>query len=98
MMSGVVNPIAERVTPEHITDIIAGARHDTDLDYSDRKHSRLVAVLFGSFLLTLVAVLAIVLVLLDSESLLREILLGVGLFSGGFGGGYGVSTLRRQRS
>ena len=95
MMGGVVNPIAERVTSQHITDIIGFADRDSEREFSDRKYSRNTSVLFSGFVLLVVVGLIFGLVLLASEELLRYVLIGVGSFMGGLGSGVGLSALRK---
>ena len=95
MMSGVINPIAERVTSEHITEVIAFANRDSEREYDDRKHSRTLAYAFGVFVLLLIVGLIFGLVLLASEELLRYVLIGVGSFIGGLGSGVGLTALRK---
>ena len=90
------NPIASKVTEQHITDIIASSSRETDHEYSDRKHSRLISVLFVGFAILVLAAVSIVLALLGMTELLIEIIKSLGLIAGGFGGGYGFYAFRNR--
>lgn len=41
-LGNIVNPIASRVTPQHITDLIGITRREVELGYSDKRHNRIV--------------------------------------------------------
>lgn len=41
-LGNIVNPIASRVTSQHITDLISITRREVNLEYSDRRHNRTV--------------------------------------------------------
>lgn len=79
------NPIASKVTEQHITDIIASSSRETDHEYSDRKHSRLISVLFAGFAILALVALSIVLALQGMTELLLEIIKALGFFAGGYG-------------
>ncbi len=96
MLGSMVNPIASHITPQHITDIINNAGRELDHDYGDRKHSRLVWVFFAAFAIAVLLALSITLTLSGMGDLLLDIFKGIAIFAGGFGGGYGVSALRRR--
>ena len=93
MGMGIGNPITQKITPEHITDVIALKGREVDLEYGDRRHSRLVAsVAIGFFLVVFGAFLAYI----KSNDLLLELIKIGAVLSGGFGGGYGVAYWRRR--
>jgi hypothetical protein len=96
MLGSMVNPIASRITPQHITDTISITGRELDHDYADRKHSRLVWVFFAAFAIAVLLALSITLTLSGMGDLLLDIFKGIAIFAGGFGGGYGVSALRRR--
>ena len=96
MMRGAANPLMERLTSDHITEIIAHIGRQSDRAYSDRKHSRLVGVFFVSFVIIVIVAVSLILVVMNETDLLRDILLGIGFFAGGFGSGYGISWYQRQ--
>jgi len=90
------NPIAQKVTSDHITQIIGSRVRETELEYADRKHSRghsVVAFLVGA---TLLVILIIALALLNHSDLVDEILKLGAVLLGGFGGGYGYSEWRHS--
>ncbi len=96
MLGSMVNPIAAHITPQHIADVISITGRELDHDYRDRKHSRLVWVFFAAFAIAVLLALSITLTLSGMGDLLLDIFKGIAIFAGGFGGGYGVSTLRRR--
>ncbi len=96
MTVGMGNPIAAKITPEHITDIISLSSRTADLDYGDRRHSRMViSVVVGFALVILVAFGAFLAFMKSNELLVELIKIGAAL-AGGFGGGYGVASWRRR--
>lgn len=98
MMGGVINPIAESMTPENLSELIAFTDRDSGREYDDRKHSRISTFLFGAFVLLLIVGLIFGLLLLASENLVRYVLVGVGGFIGGLGSGLGVAMFRGRPS
>ena len=67
-----------------------------DNEYQDRKHSREVWAWFGIGVMIAILLLSLILVLNSQGNLLLEIVKALGIFAGGFGGGYGFSALRRR--
>ncbi len=96
MSMGMSHPIASKVTPEHITDIIASSNREIDHEYSDRRHSRITLVLFGGFLIVALVIRIISLAFLGMKDLLIEIFKYLGPFIGGLGGGYGFYAFRNR--
>ena len=95
-MGGIMNPIASKVTPQHITDMIALSGRESDHDFEDRKHSRLTLTLFAVFGIIALLVLIIVLAFQGMTELLFEIIKVIVIGAGGFSGGYGYSFFRRR--
>lgn len=91
MVGSAANPLLERITSDHITEIIAHRGRQSDRAYSDRKHSRLVSVFFAVFVIAMFVGLCVTLLLLDATDLLRDLLIGLGIF----GGGYGLGRFQR---
>ena len=96
MSMGMANPIASKVTSEHITDIIASSNREIDHEFSDRRHSRITLALSGGFVLIVLVVLVVTLAFLGMKDLLIEIFKYLGPFIGGLGGGYGFSAFRNR--
>ncbi|NCA85043.1 MAG: hypothetical protein EOM83_05635 [Clostridia bacterium] len=79
------NPIAEKITPEHISQIIARSDDQDKRDRDERKGERnynlllvVIALLFTAFL---------IIFLQNNEDLLVKIVIGIISFIGGFGFG-----------
>ncbi len=96
MGMGIGNPITQKITPEHITDVIALTGREVDLEYGDRRHSRLVASVAIGFFLVVLVVFGAFLAYIKSNDLLLELIKIGAVLSGGFGGGYGVAYWRRR--
>ena len=90
-----VNPIAEKVTAQHITDVIGLSGRRLDREFEDRKHSRMVFVLFAAFAVAILVGFSIFLAVQGMTDLLQEVIKGLVIFGGGFGAGYGFSAFRR---
>jgi hypothetical protein len=91
------NPIAQKITPDHITQIITAQAQDSQASYADRKDSRRVVgglLGLGSCLATIVIV---VLALNNNTETLNEMVKVLAIFVGGAGSGYGISEFRRSR-
>ncbi len=96
MLGSMVNPIAARVTEQHITDIIGIRGREIDHDYGDRKIGRFVwAGLVAFAVLALISII-VILAVLEMADLLREIMFALAGLVGGFGAGYGYSSSRRR--
>ena len=79
-LTGPANPIANKVTASHISDIISLSRQELDHDYNDRKHSRLViAVSLGSFLVIIVIFGGFLAFLRQNDLLLEMLKVGAAL-------------------
>lgn len=85
-LGSIVNPIASRVTSQHITDLIGITRREVDLEYSDRKHNRIVwatIIVIGVLCITAIAIVLIYNGLLDflleALRLVAPIIGGVGI-------------------
>jgi hypothetical protein len=91
------NPIAQKLTPEHITQIIDATARDSQAEYDDRKHAR--PFLYGllAFVSLLAAIVIIVLALEDKTDTLNEVIKLIAVFAGGAGSGFGFAEYRRTR-
>lgn len=95
MISGVMrrsNPIAEKITPEHISQIISKSDDQDKRDRQERKGERnynllliVIALLFIGFLIVF---------LQTNEDLLIKIVIGIISFVGGFG--FGQSRRKKE--
>jgi hypothetical protein len=92
----VPNPIARKVTSEHLTDLIRNQGRETELDYADRKYARRYAAIVGTIAAVFFLALVFGLAWTGHEALVADIVkVSVGLL-GGFGGGYGYARWRRD--
>lgn len=95
MLGNIVNPVASRITAQHITDIISITGRQSEREHDDRKESRRL-----SFVLIIVAILAVVgivvfLTIYKEGGLLGYILSGIGGLIAGAFGGYGYANRPR---
>ena len=93
---GMANPIAQKITPEHITDVIGLSGREVDLEYGDRRHSRLVTSTVAIALLVVLVVFGAFLVYLEATDLFFDVVTFGAAFVGGFGGGVGFANWRRR--
>jgi hypothetical protein len=91
------NPLAQKVTSEHIGQFIQTQADETKLRHDDRKDSR--RFIFYGFLAASVfsSVLILTLAITNHGDILVELAKAGVLLTGGFGGGYGFSEWRRSR-
>ena len=91
VMGGAINPLADRITSEHITDAINFMENESRRAAEDARHSRWMTFALILFLVIAGMAFVVVMVSLDETDLVRDIIpiaaaLGVG-FLGGFGFG-----------
>lgn len=93
----VPNPIAEKITSDHITQLITARNQDAEREHVDRKDTRRWAtVLIG--LCVVVGVGMVVFLVTAGQVDLADRLMERGiLLGGGVGIGYGISEWRRRR-
>lgn len=102
-MSSMTNPIHQKMTPEHISQVLdLAAKHDEreydlhkksqDNDFADRKADR--AYCFGAFAIMFILVVTILWLFKDKTEVLIPSLTGVGGLAGGFLGGWGFGQKR----
>ena len=90
------NPIAEKMTPEHISEIISSRRAETSRDYEDKKHARLSLVWFLVFVVTVGCILTVALILSGHDNFAVQVLDKALFTASGFGAGFGVAEWRRR--
>ena len=91
------NPIATKITSEHVSEIIKARNREVELDYGDRKHRRRFSTGWLILGAAVVVSLVVFLTLTDQPSLVGDLMqYGIG-FIGGIGAGIGYSEIRRRR-
>ena len=90
------NPIAARVTSEHVSDMISLRAEETRLEYEDRRHSRLILTGFVVFIILVLVGFAVFLAVRQKDALLTDLLTKVIIGLGGLGAGWGISHYRRR--
>jgi hypothetical protein len=88
------NPIASKLTSEHVTQIIGFIGKQTDKECEERREVRKYNF-FGYFLVGLVALLLVLWYAVRTNQ--RELLIGVAIALMSFIGGYGIGMSRRGR-
>ncbi|MBI4282600.1 MAG: hypothetical protein HY672_03835 [Chloroflexi bacterium] len=91
------NPVLQRLTPQHISDLISLSSKEADLEFKDRHRSRLTLSLMVGFLVVVFVAFAIVLAYRNLSDLLQELLKDAALIIGGAGTGFGYGSWRRRR-
>ncbi|NCU32960.1 MAG: hypothetical protein EOM23_08535 [Candidatus Moranbacteria bacterium] len=95
MISGVMkrsNPIADKITPEHITQIISKSDDQDKRDREERKGERYYNLLL--IVIALVFIGFLIVFLQTNEDLLIKIVIGIISFVGGFG--FGQSRKKKE--
>jgi len=93
----VPNPLASKVTSEHISEFIKLHSRGLELDHDDSKDSRKHTSRIVLTTICLSTVIILALAISGKTDILLE-LIKAGIFvSGGFGGGYGYSEWRRRK-
>ena len=93
-MGPMIHPLADKITPEHITSMIGNSHEESAMESSDSRHARTSYLLFAVGIISLLGILVVILVLLEESPLVQGLLclLG-GLAAGGFGG-YGIGRVQ----
>ncbi len=91
-----VNPIAEKIEPDHITTIIKNADEDSNREYSDRKSVRRYTVAYLSIGLVAFGLLTYFLVNKDANIYFDAIKI-IAAVLGGFGGGFGLGYYKSKK-
>jgi hypothetical protein len=91
MTRGPVNPLFEKMKPEHISQFLEILDKDSERDYKDTVSNR--RFLFAAFCIAILLFifLTIFFMIINQASLLTQILTIAIALAGGFGGGYGFS-------
>ncbi len=95
MVSGVLrrsNPIADKITPEHITQIISKSDDQDKRDRIERKGERNYNLLL--IIISLVFIGFLIVFLQSNEDLLVKIVIGIVSFLGGYG--FGQSRKKKE--
>ena len=95
MAVGSVNPIAQKITSEHITGLIGLIGQDHKAELADRKDKRRVYAIVGVLVLGAIVGFATLLVVKEKNDLLGEVIKLTAIGVGSFAGGYGFGRIRR---
>lgn len=94
MAVGSVNPIAQKITPEHISGLIELAAKDNDNELADRRDTRRIFAGVGIVGLLAIVGFASLLAVKQNNDLLIEVIKLGGIGVGAFLGGYGIGRAR----
>jgi hypothetical protein len=90
------NPIASKVTSEHITQVLNARDRATELEFKDRQHSRKWTALITGGVVVAALILILWLGLTGHDALVSDLMkIGVGAVVGA-GGGYGLGRAHRS--
>lgn len=92
------NPLHQKITSDHISEIISLKRETTSQGYSDRREARRILAVIGVVFLLVCVGFAVLLVIREQNELMLELLKALGLFLGGFGVGWGLQSFRQRNS
>lgn len=92
------NPLHQKITSDHISEIISLKRETTHQGYSDRREARRILAVIAVVFLLVVVGFAVLLVIREQNELMLELLKALGLFLGGFGVGWGLQSFRQRNS
>jgi hypothetical protein len=95
MAVGSVNPIAQKITPEHISGLIELAGKDNDNELADRRDTRRIYAVVGIVGLAAIVGFASLLAVKEKNDLLVEVIKLGGIGIGAFLGGYGIGRARQ---
>ena len=90
------NPLAHKITSQHITDMLSIARDEASQGYADRRDSRRTIAIVGVVFLAGILGFAAILAFKEQNDLLLELLKDLGLLLGGSGLGYGAAGFRNR--
>lgn len=86
--------IAEKLTPEHITQVLEGSREQMRNEFAEKKSKRRYSIIYLA--LAMIFVLAVILILKDSPDVMENVIYALGgLLTGGLGG-YGIGTRKKD--
>lgn len=90
------NPLHQKITGEHISELISLKRETTQQGYADRREARRILAVIGVVFLSVCVGFAVLLVIREQNELMLELLKALGLFLGGFGVGWGLQSFRQR--
>lgn len=93
----VPNPIAEKITSDHITQLITARNQDAEREHVDRKDTRRWATVLIGLCLVVGVGMVVFLVIAGQVDLADRLMERGILLGGGVGIGYGISEWRRRR-
>ena len=82
------NPIAKKITEEHITQYLEGSKVDMENRYAEKKHQKV--FLFLSMLLAMVFFIIVIILLKENPDVMEKIIYTAGGLVAGAFGGYGL--------
>ncbi len=91
------HPLMGKVTGAHVAKILELEEKSLDYSHQDRRDARRYGTWAGIGLAVLASVVILVLALTNHEALVSQLIPLAAAFVGGFGGGYGLGTVRQRR-
>ena len=96
-MRGMISPennISKKITEEHITQYLDGAREEMNNNYIEKKHSKI--FLFLTMLISMGFFIAVIAMLKDKPDVMEKIIYTVGGIVAGAFGGYGFGKRKKD--
>ena len=88
------NPILQKLTPEHISDLIALSSKEVETEHEDKKDTRRILAVLGFAVLAAAVGFACLLAVKQNNDLLIEVIKLGAIAVGGILGGYGIGRTR----
>lgn len=88
------NPIAKKITEEHITQYLNGAEKEMENSYAEKKHNKIFAFLIT--LLSMGFLIVIIFLLKDMPEIMEKVLYAIGGVVAGAFGGYGFGKHQKN--
>ena len=94
--TSIANPIADRITSEHVSTMLSLRAEERRMDYGDRRHSRWLFTGFAVFVIIVAVGFSVFLADRQQDALLTDLLTKLIIALGGFGAGWGASSYFRR--
>lgn len=88
------NAISKKITEEHISQYLEGAREDMQKSYDEKKQKKI--FMFFMLLLTMVFFVVVILILKDKPEIMEKVIYTLGGLVAGAFGGYGFGKRRNE--
>lgn len=92
------HPLVEKFTPEHISKFLDYSKEDDVREHAYKSSTRYFSAFYVLIFIGVFIFLTIFFLQTNNNVLYFDLLKGIGIFLGGFGGGYGFKIFRDKRN